>query len=310
MIADEELIELFKTIPKESFELILRNIKIKRLLENLYNKHRDGLELTYNEQFDEIFEEMFRFFFRPLEMAISGAKMLESLFILSKPLNFTKIQSELLDSYLELMKSLYDHMRLTWEIWLGLAPKDLENPAEKFIDLYSERIKNYRREFTETELPVEILFVFPKKVFERFENAIESWSEFSSFFKRFRELVKDAYTKGVESFIKIANSNRFENYNDFVSTFFSEEAKVFDELLVSKEYLETQKNMLKNLMDYIYNYRMFFEEIAMSNPLNPFATISLLDKAFERIYDLRRKIRELEKRVEKLERGENADRKD
>lgn len=300
MISDEEYIELFKTIPKESFELLLRNIKIRKILRDLYNKHESGLELAYDEQFDEIFDELFRFFFRPLEMAVSGAKQLESLFPIS---DFTRIRSELLDSYLEFMKALYNHMKLTWEISLGLTPKDLEDPVEKFVDIYSERIRNYRREFTKTELPVDTLFVLPKKVFERFENALESWSEFSSFFKKFRELVKDTYAKGVESFIKIANSNRFESYNDFANTFFSEEAKVFDELLVSEEYLETQKNMLENLMDYIYNYRTFFEEMAISNPLNPFATISLVDKAFERIYDLRRKIRELEKRVEKLERG-------
>ena len=305
MIADEELIELFKTIPKESFESLLKNIRIRKILEDLYNKHKSGLELTYNE-FDEIFDELFGFFFRPLETAISGAKMLEFL----SPSDFTKIWSELLDSYLELMKSLYDHIKLTWEISLGLVPKELEDPAGKFVDLYFDRIKSYRRKFTETDLPVSTLFVFPKKVFERFESAIESWNKFSSSFEKFRELVKDSFVKGAESFIKIANSKRFESYDDFANAFFREEAKVFDELLVSEEYLETQKNMLKNLMDYIYNYRMFFEEMAMSNPLNPFATLSLMDKAFERIYDLRRKIRELEKRVEKLEGGENADRKD
>ena len=297
MISDGDAVELFRKIPKESFELLLRNIKVREILEDLYERHKNGFELTYNERFDEIFDEIFRFFLRPLEIAVFGAKRIGYLFPLQ---DLVEIQSELLESYLEFLKALCNHIKLMWEISLGLTPQ--EDPVRKFVDLYTERLKSYRREFVKAGGGDEI-FVLPKRVFERFENAIDSWNSFTDSFEKFRELVKETYVRGAKSFIEIANGKTFESYDDFANAFFNEEAKVFDELLVSHEYLETQKSMLENLMDYIYNFRMFFEEIAMSNPLNPFATISLLDKAFERIYDLRRKVRELEKRVEKLEKG-------
>lgn len=38
-----------------------------------------------------------------------------------------------------------------------------------------------------------------------------------------------------------------------------------------------------------------------NNPANPFATVSQIDEAYKRILDLRRKVSELERRIEKLE---------
>ncbi len=81
MISREELLELFRFAPKESFELLLKNISLRGMLEEIYLLHTTSIKLSYDEKFDRIFEEIFRFFFRPLEMSVYGARMLRFLFL-------------------------------------------------------------------------------------------------------------------------------------------------------------------------------------------------------------------------------------
>lgn len=301
LLSEKELVDLFRVAPKESFELLLRNIKMREILEDLYSKHKSGIKLYYNDQFDKIFEELFRFFFRPLEIAVLGSRQLELIFPLPETLRLYETQSELLNAYREFMTTLYNHLKLTFELYMGYVMT--EDLIQRFVDLYLKRIREHISEFTSVELSTEIPFLLPKVAVDRLEKALESWNEFSTAFKSFRTMVKETYVKGAESFIKKANEEEFKSYQEFTYAFFNEEAKVFDELLKSEEYLKTQGRMLSGLMDYIYNFRTFIEEIIMNNPLNPFATISLMDKAFERIYELKRRIRELEKRIERLEGG-------
>ncbi|ADC65571.1 hypothetical protein Ferp_1420 [Ferroglobus placidus DSM 10642] len=301
MIGEEELVELFRTAPKESFELLLRNIRIRRILEDLYKRHEAGIKLSYGEEFERIFEEFFRFFFRPLEVAVYGGRQLEFMFPRVEFISLFEAQAELLNAYTEFLRSLYDHVRLTASLYAGyVLPKAEKDVLERFVEIYRERMSRFRSEFMRIDLSTEFPFLLPKSVFLRFESALENLREFSSAFRKFRELVKSSYVKGAQSFIDKANSKKFDSYNEFANAFFEEEARIFDELLRSEDYLKTQKAMLDSLMDYIYNARSFYEELAMSNPLNPFATISLMDEAFKRIYELRRKIRELEKRIERM----------
>ncbi len=307
MLGEDELVDLFRVAPKESFELLLRNIKIREIFEDIYGKYKAGIKLSYNEDFDKIFEELFRFFFRPLEIAVFGSKQLELMFPLLDIVRLYENQSELLNAYREFMTAFYNHIRLTSELYLRYTGteggKDL---IQKFADLYLERMRKRPGEFFEVNLLTETPFLLPKVAFDRLEKALESWNEFSLAFKRFREMMRETYVKGAEAFIKKANEEEFKSYQEFANAFFNEEAKAFDSLLKSEEYLRTQGTMLNCLMDYIYNFRTFFEEIIMNNPFNPFATISLMDKAFERIQELKRRIRELEKRIERLEGGENV----
>lgn len=302
MLSYEELIELFKLAPKESFELLLRNIRVREIIQDLFREHRAGIKLYYNEQFDRIFEEIFRFFFRPAETAVLGLRQLAFLLPPSELMGFYTTYSELMNAYLDFMRSLYDHFKLILEIYTG---RTLPVVSKDFVDVftkeYMERIRRYTREFTGIEISTETPFLMPKIAFTRFDEALECWNKFGSAFRKFREMMKESYVKGAENFIEIANKTSFESYQEFANAFFDEEVKVFDEFLKSEEYLKTQEEMLSYLMDYIYNLRAFMEEILINNPLNPFATISLMDKAFERIYELRRKIKELERRIEKLE---------
>ena len=300
-VSEEELIELFKEAPKESFELLLRNMRIRGVLEKLYAKHSSGMTLSYDENFDTIFEEFFRFFFRPLEIAVQGARQMSFIFLFFEP-ELISNQYELIQAYVEFLRAWYSHMKLTAEIMLGrTVPRAVKDVVGEFARRYRERIERYRiRPMVEiSEYPL----LYPKSVFVNFDKSVKSWEEFSRAFEEYRDMIKGTYVSAAEKFIELANSKKFEDYQSFASSFFEKEAKAFDELLKRDDYLDVQRRMLGSLMDYITYFRSFLEEILTSNPVNPFATVSLLDEAFKRITDLRRKVRELERRVAELERG-------
>lgn len=305
MISQDEAIELFKLAPKESFELLLRNIEIRRVVEKLWEKHQQG-SISYDENFEKIYEEFSKFFYRPIEVAIFGIKQLSYLFPFVDFMKILESQNELWDAYYEFLGSIFSHLRLLSEIYFSYtATEPVKSVIDRFLDQYVDSIKSSVSEFTKIDLRHEYPLILPKKVFEDFDEAISSWRSFLEFFRMYRDLRKRAFVSAAERFIEIANNKKFSDLSEFLNTFSNEEAKEFDNLLRSEKYVEVQKKMIESLMDYIYHFRKFYEGIAENNPLNPFATISQLDEAFKRIFDLRRKIRELEKRIEEIERGVN-----
>lgn len=306
MLSEKELLELFKEAPKESFELLIRNIKIRDYIQNLYNRHSLGLKLYYDENFDKIFNEFFRFFFRPLESAIYGVRSLRFLFY-SFDIEFLEVQNEVFRSLRDLTISWFEHLKLTSEILFGKSLEKLTPPdiLWNFVKGYRERIERLPYFELEPDYPL----IFPKSVFEKMEKSIECWQKFSDAFLEYKRIIKGTYVKAAEEFINIANSKSFGSYQEFANIFLETEAKAFDVLLKSKEYLDVHREMLENLMDYIYYYRRFLEEMLIFNPVNPFATVSMVDEAFKRILDLKRKVSELEKKILELD-GKYAGRKD
>ncbi|MEM2977665.1 MAG: hypothetical protein QXM46_00030 [Candidatus Hadarchaeales archaeon] len=297
----DELIELFREAPKESFELLLRNLKIREHLRILHAKHVAGLKLSYDGNFDGIFEEFFRFFFRPLETAVHGARQLRFLFFMFD-FGLMESQNETFRAYSDFLKSWLDHLRLTSELMLGrVLPASTVDVFREFIRTYRDKIESPRMDFS--GYPVEYPFLLPKSVLTNLEKSVEHWEKFSEAFREYRKIIKETYVRAAERFIEEANRSRFEEYQTFAGAFSNFEAQAFDEVLKSEAYLRVQRSMLDNLMDYIYFYRRFSEEMLESNPMNPFATVSMLDEAFKRILELKRRVSELEKKVSRLERG-------
>jgi hypothetical protein len=299
-LSRDELIELFREAPKESFELLLRNLRIRECLQRLHAKHLAGQKLSYDEDFERIFQEFFRFFFRPLEITIRGVQQLRFLF-LTFDLELAEAQNETLRAYGDFLRSWFDHLRLTYEMMLGrILPAPGVDVMREFIRGYRKRIESHG---IELGYPTEYPFLLPKTVFVNLERAIDHWEKFSGAFGEYRGLIKGTYAEAAEGFMAEANQRRFENPQEFFAAFSEFEARAFDVLLKSPRYLEVQKSMMENMMDYIYFYRRFFEEMLGSNPANPFATVSMQDEAFRRILDLRRRVAELERRLSKLEEG-------
>ncbi|RLI81351.1 hypothetical protein DRP07_07530 [Archaeoglobales archaeon] len=297
----EELLEVFRRLPKESFELFLRNLNIRRYVENLWENYKRG-RLEYDENFDKIFREIFEIFFRPIELLISGYRFVFG-FIRTPNVFEIEGRRELMKAYNEFINSYFKHLELLFNSYLNLfLPEISRNAVDTFILSWQNTFQRYFDTFTEWNTLTESPFVIPKKGSEALLKCLEYFNKFKVEFSRFKQLVEESYMISALNFIEHANSNEIESFNEFITIFSKIVSEEFDEVLASEEYLKIQSGMLENMMMYVKYARKHLEIILESNPLNPLATQSELDEAYKRIHDLKRKVRELEKRIEELER--------
>ncbi len=305
VLAKEKLLDLFRQLPKESFELMFRNIRIREQLESIWRFYSVSGKLKYSEEFDRIFDEIFRLFFRPLEIFVQSGNIIRQMLPDRTIIGLLEVESQLIDTFNEFIRSWFQHLKLMSEITTGyVLPETSKSLLEDFVEAWNEHLRKYYR----IKVPVEdrILeeypFILPKEASEFLFRSLESWDKFKDEFYKFKEMLNKTYRKAVLNFIEEANKKKIEDFSVFIQTFADLVAKEFDGLMNSDEYLKTQGEMLGSMMDHAYYARRFMETVLEFSPLNPFATISQIDEAYKRILDLKRKIRELEKRVEELER--------
>ncbi len=303
----EELLELFKALPKESFELLLRNISIRERLEELWKEHASGKSLGYGERFEALFEEVFRFFFRPLEITLRGFRQLRLLLPLPELLESLENQWELIRAWRDFIDSLFSHFSIMTELSLGITtPPIVKSMIDGFRESWREKLERYYRHYylldvEELRVYTDYPLILTKKTTQYLLNALDEWEQFSGYYMEFKDMIRNTYKTAIREFIEIANSKRFDSFQSFRNAFIAISNQKFDSLLRSKRYLEVQGNMVSHLMDYLYRTRRFFEEMFENNPINPFATVGHVDEAHKRIMELRRKIIELEKRINELE---------
>ena len=303
----EELLELFKTLPKESFELLLRNISIRERLEELWKEHASGRKLGYGERFEALFEEVFRFFFRPLEITLRGFRQLRLLLPLPELLESLESQWELIRAWRDFVDSIFSHFGVVAELSLGVTtPPILKSMIDGFRESWRERLERYYKHYylldvEEIRVYTDYPLILTKKTTQYLLNALDEWEQFSGYYMEFKDMIRNTYKAAIKEFVEVANSKRFDSFQSFRDTFIDISNQKFDSLLRSKRYLEVQGNMVSHLMDYLYRTRRFFEEMFENNPINPFATVGHVDEAHKRIMELRRKVMELEKRVNELE---------
>ncbi len=300
---EDDLVEVFKKLPKESFELLLRNISIREHMERLWSRYSISGNLKKDEEFDRVFDEIFRFFFRPLEIFLIGEQYLR--YILPSPdiLKIAEGQREVFEAYEDFILSLVSHTGLTAEILSGFTISETaKSLTDSFIKKWWEMAKiRYKLELDGYRLFNEYPFILSKQTSNDLFEAAHHWEEFRETFFVYRDMMRKTYDESVGKFIESANSRRIETFGEFMREFAGNVAEKFDELIKSEEYLSVQRKMLGSLMDYTYHMRRFFESILEQNPLNPLATVSEMDEAYKRIMDLKRKLRTLEKKVEELE---------
>lgn len=299
-VTAEGLLELLKKVPKESAELLLRNVKIRDSLRALYEKHSSGLALLYEEAFENIFNDFLRPILRPLEAAVDGVRALSPMLDLLLSPRLAEAQGEVARAYVDFIKSWLNCLRQTVSGFLSGATTPVSGAVEGFLKGYEEAMSRYVEALTRYSID-ELPLLLPKGLFVNLEGAIKHWEAFIKALEEFRALLREAYVKAAEAFIEKANASGFGSYQEFIEAFLDLEAQSFSEAVTSTRYLEAQKRVLENLMDYVYHYRRLLEELLASNPANPFATISLLDEAFKRVTELKRKVRLLERRVAELE---------
>lgn len=288
-----ELNGIFGRVPKESFELLQRNLELRKRLEKVYRDYRNGFPMQI-EDFNAIFNEIFRFFFRPLEITILLSKPLLLFLPTSRNLSLFEVSGETLQAYEEFLKSLKDHFELTAKL--------IENKfTGEFLEEFRSYIRHFKPESDFSVLDYKIVADYPyiltNRALRHVSKSIEAWDGFSRDYAVFKELMLAAYRNAVEEFVEVAEKSKLKSYAEFSEKFYAICAKHFDALLSSEEYLRIRGRMNANLMDHIYHFRRFYEEILENSPISPFATISQIDEAYRRITDLKRRISELERRL-------------
>lgn len=285
------MIEAYKRLPKESFELILRNMTVRDYLRRIWDHYKSYGKLEAQD-FDKMFEELFRFFFRPFELILFNEKIVRSII----PLQDIFTSVDLVSAYSEFMDSFFNHMKLTFQLFSEpLIEKTL---PEKFIDEWREYLRRFE---TIREIPHDFPFALPENAKNYLMDCLFHWNEFFTYYAKYRDLMRASFRRAVEMFCDFVRGAELRNFEDFRDTLQNFLAKSFDSLLKSKEYLELQEKLFNELFDHIYCLRRFLELLIENNPASPFATVSQIDEAYKRILDLRRKISELEKRIELLE---------
>lgn len=291
----QELNGLFGKIPKESFELLQRNIDLRQNLEKLYEEYKRGLSLRAND-FDTIFNGIFRFFFRPLELSILASKPLMLLLPTAENLNLYEVTEETFKAYEDFLKSLKDHFDLTVKIF-----------EQKFSNPFIDEIAHHF-DFKQSELKLGDLtfmadypYILTNRAIEHITASIDSWRRFTEDYSIFKSMMVATFRRAVEEFLEGLEEKRAESYAEFAARFYDVCAKHFDSLLASENYISVQRSMNSNLMDHLYHFRRFYEELLENSPANPFATVGQVDEAYKRITDLKRRVAEIERRLKELE---------
>lgn len=285
------MMEVYKKLPKESFELILRNMTVRDYLREIWDYYAKYGKIEA-AKFEKVFEELFRFFFRPFELILFNTRIVKAII----PIQDIFVNKDVVSAYAEFFDSLFSHMRLTFRLFS--EPIFEKMPVEKFMEEWTEFFKRFE---TLHEISYDFPFVLPENAKNFLIDCVSHWNDFVADYAKYRDLMKSSFGKSVEKLCDFAEKMKVQNFEDFKSAFQNFLAKEFDVLLKSKEYLQLQEKLFSALFDHIYCLRRFLELLIENNPTSPFATISQMDEAYKRILDLRRKVLELEKKVELLE---------
>lgn len=288
------MIELYKKLPKESFELLIRNLTVREHLREIWRLYELNRKLDYSNEFDSIFEELFRFFFRPFELVMFNEQVIRNIL----PIHEIFSNKDVVSAYADFLESIFSHMKLTFQLF-SESIFTQKYPIQKFFEEWREFLKKF--ESTGDVLVRDYPFALPENAKNYLLDCFAHWKEFIEGYELYRELIKKAYRRAVDRVVDLANSSAFQSFESFRDAFQDSLAKEFDLLLKSEEYLETQGKLMNALFDHIYCLRRFLELMIENNPASPFATVSQIDEAYKRILDLKRKVSELEKRIEKLE---------
>jgi hypothetical protein len=288
------IIDLYKKLPKESFELLIHNLSVREYLKDIWRYYELTGNLEYLKEFDGIFEELFRFFFRPFEIVMFNERVIRSII----PIQEILFGREIVDAYTNFLESLISHMRLTFQLFSEpiSSPK---LPVDKFLDDWRDLLKKF--EIGGGILLRDYPFALPENAKSYLLDCFSYWKDFVESYESYKKLIRNTYNRAVEKLLELSRSPGFGSFEKFMESFQDALSGEFDSLLRSEEYLELQGKLMNTLFDHIYCLRRFLELLIENNPASPFATVSQIDEAYKRILDLKRKVSELENRIEKLE---------
>lgn len=282
VIVVDELIKLYFKLPKESFELILRNAIIR---EKLFKAWKSFLDSDFDDVeriTNKIFDDVFGVFLRQFE--------------------FFDIREQ--NPFNELIKSYVDFTNSMIKFWSSFFEVEERNLLKDFLDYWAKMNEKFGKVLEYTSMKNEIFQKLPlisKDAVVAISKAIESYEKFENLRNEYEKIILNAWKESNKKFVEELKTKDPEklSFTDFINVWIKELSSNFDKIVKDETFVKVQSEMLHSLMDFLKYTRIFNESLV--TPTNPFALKSEMDEAYKRIHDLKREVNELKKKVKKLE---------
>lgn len=318
----KRLFDAYLHLQTESYEMIIRNVSIHNRLREVYESIAEDPDITIEEIYDlldtsfkDIYSDIFAMFYRPFEVATYPFK-----FFLKEQLgNLTP--ETLLNSYLgmfnsvgrsqvDILKGFSDILKgyssvitkyETEEEALDARIKELlplnilRNMTDEGLENFFEVLSNFFGYLGESQ------FLIPKTFVVNINNVLSAYSKIFGLWRRYELMFENVWNRALNKFSEEVADNKDIDFEKFFNTFrglFSEE---YDDLLRSNEFIDVQNRLRDTLTDTIrYSGEAIYALLEMF-PVLPFAPRKEVDEIERRMYDNKKVLNSVERRVAKLE---------
>lgn len=316
------LFDAYLHLQAETYEMIVRNVSIHNILREVYESIVENPDLTTEEIYDmldknfrEIYENIFAMFFRPFEVATYP------LTFFAKEQLGTLTPETLLNSYSGIFnavgRSQIDIMKGFSDILKGYSSVVSKYETEE--EAFSARIKEF--------LPLNILrnmidegfenffdvlsnflgylgesqFLIPKTFITNINNVFSTYSKIFGLWRRYELMFENVWNRALKKFSEGIVENKDVDFEKFFNTFRSIYSEEYDDLLRSKEFIEVQNRLRDTLIDTIRYSGEAIYALQEMFPVLPFAPRREVDEIEKRVYDNKKVLDSVERRIAKIE---------
>jgi len=324
----KKIFDAYLHLQTESYEMITRNVAIHDWLRGAYDALKedpamgiDEIYTTLNDNFWKIYKNLFAMFFRPFKVVTYPfGEIVEAQSEASTPKSLFDMYMGLLripgESQLIFLKGVSDILKEYGKETAGYGKEgDVTAQMEELMPL--NLLRSMADEGAEAYLGMlnrlfgylgESQFLVPKTFFVDVQNFFSVYSKIYGLWRRYELAFRNIWERSIRKLASRLNENKEIGFEEFFNLFreiFSEE---YDELLRSKEFIDTQNKVRDALIDLIrYSERAMEAQIEMF-PVLPFAPRREVDEIEKRIHNymnisnaLERRISEIEKKMENVE---------
>jgi len=282
---------IYFKLPKESFENLMRSmdmyVKLHKAWQDISAQILPG-EITAEKLYDsllptlkDIYSDLFEFLFGP-EYLVGpfGAKSLEA-------------ASNVIDFYKSILEAWENMAKTSW--------------SSKEVKEYFGLLSTAWGPFDVFFRPFFALFLFPpkelvsnwSKLLDTYKDALKHWSDYYS---KLYEAWMDASKRFAKELAGLAQEGKPITFKEFHEAWFKVFQEVYLEVIKSPEVISLQTLLMGNSMDLIAYWKKVLEVALNHMQILPIPTKSEIDEISKVIYQLKRELNLLTKKVETLTR--------
>jgi len=329
MVDEEEMQDRYKRLfdaylhlQTETYEMIIRNVSIHNTLREVYESIAEDPDLTTEEIYDlldknfkKIYTDIFAMFYRPFEVVTYPLTFLvkEQLGTLTPEMVMNsylgmfnavgRSQVDILKGFSDIMKGYssvitkYDTEEEALDARIReLLPLNIvRNMVDEGFENFFEVLNNFFGYLGESQ------FLIPKTFVVNLNNVFSAYSKIFGLWRRYELMFENVWNRALNKFSEAIAENKEIDFEKFFNTFrglFSDE---YDELLRSDEFIEVQNRLRDTLTDIIrYAGEAIYGLLDMF-PVLPFAPRKEVDEVERRMYDNKKVLDSVERRVAAIE---------